>query len=167
MFVKKNNVKHLLLLILLVHMNIIAYGCICNKQKINEKDLSDAKIIFIGRVIKITPIEGDYNINTIRTTFIVQKPFKNAKEGDTISVYSSSDVGICGIDFKINTQWYIFSKDIENRNYWINACGRSLLLGMKNYRQIYTKEGIKKIRSKFRRNKKYLRDEIKFINKNK
>lgn len=154
--------KKLILSVLFISISIILISCSCGEiKKLTEEGVKKSPNIFIGKIINIEIDSINYEIIA---TFLVSKKIKNIAKNDTIKIITSSSGASCGLGFKINQKWYIFSYEYENSLY-AGLCGRSVKL---NDRYKISKIGFKYwwLNEKYHRKKmKRYRSEKRFIKK--
>lgn len=152
---KINKLKHLFLFFAFWLINNCGLACVCDSIKpLSDSIFRNAKTIFIGRVISIQK-----NSDEIRLDFIVKTDYKNALKNDTITIYTNSELGMCGMDVQTGEIWYIFIEHTIQENFWGYECDRSVRISKKKYsRKRYGNE-VNYYNKLNRTNKRYFKKE--------
>lgn len=122
--------KHLLLCIIFVLRSISASACSCETpQKIKAEDLESNPTVFTGKVIRLEKKEDSYELIA---TFEVKEYLFGMQQLSTFQVATSADGGMCGLDFAIGEEWYVFATNFDGELH-ADLCSRSVQLTKRIY----------------------------------
>jgi len=151
----------LILLFSLIYSDLLACSCSSLIPRINKRAITNAKDIFIGKVIKIEQNDS----HSKRIVFQIVEALKT-DSATTISVFTGLGGGDCGLTVEEGQEWYIFSYE-ENAQAWAGICGRSALLSEPSispnpYSNKHEKQAIRY----YNKSKIRAKREINFVRKN-
>jgi hypothetical protein len=109
---------------------IAVNACSClTPQKIKADDLKSNPTVFTGRVIRLEKKEDSYEVIA---TFEVKEYLFGIQQLSTYQVTTSADGGMCGLDFAIGEEWYVFAMNIDGQLH-AGLCSRSVQLTKRFY----------------------------------
>lgn len=150
-----------IILLLVIQVNTKACSCIEHKP-ITGLEVKETDKIFIGKVISIEKIEA-FGLKVI---FKVKSNFKGCIDSSKVSIYTSLNTAICGIDFMIGEKWFIFSKNYNGQSF-ASLCSRSVRLNKPNISTLKNNQkAIAFVKEKYAKDKLRLEADISFIKAN-
>ena len=94
--------------------------CTCRQpREINLEEIEGYDLIFRGVVKKLDTIHQQRQI-----TFQLKKLYKGDLKDDTVTVSTSLDLSMCGLNIGTKGEWLLFAFE-RNNEYSTNSCTRS------------------------------------------
>ncbi|TBW28244.1 hypothetical protein [Gramella sp. KN1008] len=95
--------------------------CTCRPPvEINMEEIEDYALIFRGVVQKLDTVDQQRQI-----TFKLKKIYKGDLETDSVSVSTSLDLSMCGLNIGTEGEWLLFAYKDDTGSYSTNSCTRS------------------------------------------
>lgn len=138
-----------------------AFSCSCpTLKKLNSDDLKGDVEVFTGRVIKV---EKKLNSHEVVATFAVTERIYGKESLSEYSVTTSADGGMCGLDFAVGEEWYVFA-DNSDGNLAAYLCGRSAQLSKRSYpKEMFTANQLKSVRKSQKKDGQRVRQDVRLI----
>lgn len=118
---------------------LVTNACDCASTPTVKESFQTSHIILVGRVLSKEHIGGtqeDKLATVIRYTILISKVYKGSPKQDTISVFTGSSGGVCGVSLFEGREYIIYGlkynpSKITHRHkkkeklYWTHICTRT------------------------------------------
>ncbi len=96
-------------------------ACSCMGQLPLSTHFGYANVVFIGRAIKVTLDEPNFELKVL---FYVHDIFKGKCSARKITITTATEGSLCGLRIKKGEKWQIWAQGSGN-NFHVNHCGKS------------------------------------------
>jgi len=99
--------------LLVIGLDSAVLGCSCMGRQPIVKSYSEAAVVFVGTVSKMSHADSRSGFSNLRVSFIVDKPLKRVKT-EQVDIFTSSQGTACGFPFEVGNMYLVYGYGDEN-----------------------------------------------------
>lgn len=120
-------------LIVLIVLPILSDACSCWTTPVSTEKINNTDLVFKGKAISVRKVEltpdrsnkrphfRGYDSELIEFIFEMKQNIKPSRHNKIVKIYTSAQDGLCGSNFKIGEQYYVFAYR-NSRRYSTDIC---------------------------------------------